>query len=252
MRILYYIFIFIFGLMFGSFFACISYRIPNKISTITPSSFCPVCRTKLKWYHNIPLFSFIFLKGKCAFCKDKISLMYPLTELSTGILYLLAFLVFGFSYNFLITIVIESVFIITFLTDIKYYYISDRVIFTGTVLILLLNIVFNSFGVFIYKILSSISIFSIMYSIKLIGDKLFKKESLGGGDIKLMLFVGSSIGLIPSLFSLFFASVFGLIYYYAGKGKEGIIPFGPFILLATLIIWYISQDNNFIFNFIFS
>ena len=82
-----YVFIFITGVCLGSFYACIGYRIPNKISTVKPSSFCPNCKKSLKWYMNIPLLSYIFLKGKCAYCKEKISITYFLIELTTGILF---------------------------------------------------------------------------------------------------------------------------------------------------------------------
>ena len=82
-----YVFIFITGVCLGSFYACIGYRIPNKISIVKPSSFCPNCKNSLKWYMNIPLLSYIFLKGKCAYCKEKISITYFLIELTTGILF---------------------------------------------------------------------------------------------------------------------------------------------------------------------
>ena len=71
----------VFGLVFGSFFSCMGYRIPNKISVIKPNSFCPKCKKELKWYMNIPVFSYLFLGGKCKYCQEKISLMYPLVEI---------------------------------------------------------------------------------------------------------------------------------------------------------------------------
>lgn len=245
--IIYIIIIFILGLVFGSFFACIGYRIPNKISTVKPNSFCPKCKNTLEWYMNIPVFSYIFLKGKCAFCKEKISIIYPVTELFTAISFLIAYLIYGISGDLLITFILESVFIITLITDLKYYYISDRVLVIGSFLILLINLIFNDFDILKYKLLSGIIMFLIMYLIKIIGDKAFKRESLGGGDIKLMFFIGIIVGFIPSIISMFFASVFGLIYSYFKQNKEGIIPFGPFLLLAALIIWLLNINIS-IFN----
>lgn len=247
---MFYIIIFIFGLLFGSFFACIGYRIPNKISTIKPNSFCPKCKTELKWYMNIPLFSYIFLKGKCAYCKEKINIFYPLVEVCTALLYIFLFWVYGLSFNFLIGIVLISVFIITSITDFRYFYISDRVIVIGIILILILNYLSFGCGMFIYKVISGISMFFFMYLIKIIGDKLFKRESLGGGDIKLMAFIGSSIGFIPSLFSIFLASIIALPASLIIKNKEGIVPFGPFLLFASIFMWFLNIDID-LLSFLF-
>lgn len=250
MHLLYASIIFIFGLLFGSFYACIGYRIPNKISTIKPNSFCVNCKKELKWYMNIPLFSYIFLKGKCAYCGKKISLMYPIIEILTGILFLISYLYYGFTYNFLISLVIISTFVITCITDLKYFYISDRVIIIGIILILLLNYLSMGTITFIYKLLSGTAMFFLMYLVKIIGDKVFKKESLGGGDIKLMAFVGVCLGFIQSLLVIFMGSILGLIYAMIiyKKNKEGIIPFGPFLLLSTLILWFYNLKLDYLIN----
>lgn len=249
MNILFGVFVFLLGLVFGSFYSCISYRIPNKISTIKPGSFCPKCKKTLKWYMNIPLFSYIFLKGKCAYCKNKISIIYPLTEFLTALIFLFSFIYYGISYNFLIAVILSSILIIVTITDLKYYYISDRVIIIGVILILLLNYLLGGYGVLLYKIVSALADFSLMYLVKIIGDKAFKKESLGGGDIKLMAFVGAAVGFIPSLIVLFIASILGLIFsYMLDKKKEEIIPFGPFLLISTVVIWFLNIDYIDIFS----
>lgn len=241
---IYIVLIFILGLIFGSFFACMGYRIPNKVSTIKPNSFCPKCKNELKWYMNIPVFSYIFLKGKCAFCKEKIDIIYPLTELFTAISFTIAYLIYGFSSDYLIALTLLSVFIITLITDLKYYYISDRILVIGTLLILLISIIFNDIDVFKYKLLNGIIMFSIMYLIKIIGDRAFNRESLGGGDIKLMFLIGVTIKFIPSVMAMFIASILGIIYSYFKQNEEGIIPFGPFLLLATIIMWYLNINAS--------
>ncbi len=89
------VFVVLFGLSFGSFLNVLIYRIPNEISVISPPSSCPECGNELKWYHNIPIFSWLFLKGRCGFCGEKISVKYPVVELANGVIWLLLYLKLG-------------------------------------------------------------------------------------------------------------------------------------------------------------
>jgi len=221
------------------------YRIPNKISAIKPSSFCPKCKEPLKWYMNIPLFSYIFLKGKCAYCKEKISPLYFITELSTGILFLASYIYFGYSLEFYKSIILISVLGVTINTDIKYYYISDRVIVLSIISMILLYLYYLDGKDIIYYIVSGVVMFGIMLSIKFLGDKAFKKESLGGGDIKLMLLVGLTLGIIDGITSLLISSFTALIFslIIMKKNEEGIVPFGPFLLIGTIIMFILSYNG---------
>lgn len=239
MKIITSIFIFVLGACLGSFYACIGYRIPNKISLLYPKSHCEGCKKTLKWYMNIPLFSYIFLKGKCEYCNKKISKLNFIIELFTSISFTLSYLLLDFNIYFLIIITLISALSITLVTDIKYYYISDRVVIISIILVLLIKYLFKE------SITSSIVIgivmFIFMYLIKLLGDKLFKKESLGGGDIKLMTLVGVTLGnLIYSFTSLFISCVIALIYSLFNKNKDNIIPFGPFILIGLIITYIVN------------
>ena len=229
------------GMILGSFFACVGYRIPNKISISQPNSFCPNCKKNLKWYMNIPIFSYILLKGKCAFCNNRIGLINFIVELFTTISFLIFFLQYGFTINFFIAIVLISVTSVTIVSDFLYYYVSDRTIIIGSIFILFLYLTSTTILNTIYYISSGICIFFLMYLIKLLGDKKYKRESLGGGDIKIMGLVGLAIGLIPSLLSLGIASFIGLIYAIVKfkNTKGNIIPFGPFLLVGALIILYL-------------
>lgn len=239
------ILIFLFGIVFGSFYCCIGYRIPNKISTVRPGSFCPNCKEPLKWYMNIPLFSFIFLKGRCAFCKEKISKMYFIIELLGGILFLSSYLYFGFGEEFFIMIVLVSMLLVTIVTDFKYYYISDRVIVIGTLLILGIYIYYIGIKETLFYIASSIIMFLLMWVIKLLGDKAFKKESLGGGDIKLMVPIGLTLGLINAVTSLLISSTLALILsiIMLKKNDEKIVPFGPFLLIGTIVMFVLAYNG---------
>jgi len=249
MNYLIIISLFILGSILGSFLGCIGYRIPNKIKTTYPPSFCEHCKEKLKWYMNIPIISYIFLKGKCHYCHKPIGFIYFLSEVLCGILFVTNYLVYGFSMNFFIGVVLTCILIVTIVSDFKYYYISDRVIILGIISLLIILFVFES-KIYVFKsIMYSVIMFGIMYLIKLIGNFIFKRESLGDGDIKLMGVIGLALGLINGFVSLFIASVIGLIYSFINvkANKEGIIPFGPFLLIGSLITLYLS---NYIVYFI--
>ena len=245
---LYGILVFILGLIMGSFSACMGYRIPNKISTYKKRSFCPKCKKQLKWYMNIPIISYIFLKGKCAYCKEKISLVYPIVELTSAFLYLLAFETYINTndiniYAFLVMITFSTAFLITTVSDFMYYYISDRVVLISLIIIILLKYFFLGFEVTLNSIISAALLFALMVFIKYCGDKIFKKESLGGGDIKLMGLIGAAIGFVPSLICLFVSSIMGLIFSFFAHSddKSHIIPFGPFLLISAILCFYFSN-----------
>lgn len=236
------IIVLVLGFMLGSFYACIGYRIPNKISIVKPRSHCPNCKKPLKWYMNIPIISYVFLGGKCAYCKKEISFIYPAIEMLTAILFLLAYLSFGFSPKFVIMIVLSSVFLITAVSDFLYYYISDRVLISGLVILVINSLIFMGLNITIKSLLAAAIMFVIMYIIKLLGDKIFKKESLGGGDIKLMALIGFALGVISSMFAILLGSLiaFPFAIITLKKKKEGIIPYGPFLIAATMILIYFN------------
>ena len=243
MVVIYSIIVFIYGLLFGSFFNVVGYRLPNNLSIISPGSFCPKCKHALKWYELIPVFSFFIQKGKCRKCGCRISLFYPFIELLTGILFLLSHLIFGFTLNFALAILISSFFVIVIVSDFSYLIIPDEVTIFFTLVSILLHL-YKGFDVMLQSLLGSIFLFCVMYLIMFIGSKLLHEEALGGGDVKLMLFVGSILSPFNGLFEIFVASCLAspaaLISYFSKKNR--VIPFGPFILLALLIMFYISFD----------
>ena len=171
------LYLFIIGLFFGSFYYCIANRLSHNESIIKPGSHCENCKKVLAWYELIPVFSYLFLRGKCSKCKTKLSIWYPLTEIITGSLFALSYVRFGFSIETLISICIVSILIITFISDCQYYIILDEVIIIGLVLLVIL-MYFNAglYGI-IRGIIGALFLGIIMLSIKLIGDKSFKTES---------------------------------------------------------------------------
>ena len=188
------IIIFILGLLLGSFYNVVGIRLLKKESIVKPRSHCPKCNYVLKWYENIPVLSYIFLKGKCSNCKEKISLMYPLMELLTAVLFVISYLLFGISENFFIAIIISSLITIIFITDIKDMIILDEVLVTAFILIFIIKIVYGGLIPAFASVTNGFILFLIMYGIKYLGDKLFQKESLGGGDIKLSFIAGMTLG----------------------------------------------------------
>ena len=250
MELYYIVLLFILGAMLGSFLGCMGYRIPNKIKTTFPSSYCENCKKTLKWYMNIPIISYIFLKGKCAYCKTKINPLYFYTELLCSILFVVNYIRFGFGLYFYIACILTCVLIVTIVSDFIYYYISDRVIVFSTISLIIVLYIFTKTNVFV-NILHAAIMFGIMYLIKLIGNYAFKKESLGDGDIKLMGVIGLAIGLYNSLVALFIACILGIVFglIQKHKNKEGIIPFGPFLLIGSLLVLYCNNYMDIFWKF---
>ena len=243
MDVIIIIWLSIIGAILGSFLGCMGYRIPNKIKTTYPSSFCSSCKKSLKWYMNIPIISYLIQGGKCAYCKDKIGSIYLITELLGFILFPINYILFKFDINFFISSILACVLIVTIVSDFKYYYISDRVLIISSISIIITLYVFLGVGDLLTRLVSAIALFLVMIGLKILGNSMFDRESLGDGDIKLMGVVGLALGLLNSFVSLFFAAVIGLIFSMITikKNKEGIIPFGPFILIGALLVVYFSS-----------
>ena len=173
------LFIFVVGVVFGSFYNVVVIRLPNNESIIKPKSHCPNCNHILKWYENIPILSYIFLKGKCLNCDSKISVMYPLMEFLTGVLFLISYLLFGISETFFISIILSSLVVIIFVSDSKYMIILDSPLIISSLLILLVKFLYNGINPVWKSLLSGLLVFVVMYLVMHLGNYLFKKETLG-------------------------------------------------------------------------
>lgn len=235
---------FLFGLIFGSFFNVVGYRLPKEESIFFPSSHCPKCGHKLGFFELIPVFSYLFLRGKCHSCKTKISWFYPLFELITGLSFALVFYLFGFSSMMWLTLVFVSTLIIIFISDYQTMIIPDEVIIASVLLMSIIIFTTSGFNDLYPKLLSGTGAFVFMYLLKSFGDFVFKKESMGGGDIKLMFVIGMYLGWEMAIFSVFFASFIGLpvslVIYFTNKNH--VIPFGPFLSISAMIL-ALSQIN---------
>ena len=247
-----FVLLFITGLCFGSFYSVVATRLPNNESIIFPGSHCTNCYHRLSWYELIPVFSFILLRGKCKKCHKKISIEYPLYELITGLLFAFSYYIFGLSIMTPISIVVVSMVILTFISDSKYMVILDEVLIPSLILIIILYFIGYGVNFTLWHILYGIITTIILLLVKLWGDRAFKTESLGWGDIKLTFFAGLLLGVKLGIVYLFLGAFIALPYgiYTSIKKKDNLLPFGPFLVISLLILfWNIDLVNN-ILNFI--
>jgi leader peptidase (prepilin peptidase)/N-methyltransferase len=245
--------IFILGLIVGSFSNVCIYRIPRNESIIYPASHCPKCRSNISPKDNIPLLSYILLKGRCRNCKSKISIQYPIVELLSGLIYLIIYLTYGLSIQSLIYIILSSTLIIIAFIDLNEQIVPDVISLPGMVIGLILSF----FVPYISYANSALGIAvggGIILIIGLAGSVIFKKEAMGGGDVKLAAMIGAFLGwryIIISLFLGFFLGALAGIFLIMSKikSREDAIPFGPFIVLGSfitllcgekIISWYIG------------
>ncbi len=245
--------IFILGLIVGSFSNVCIYRIPRNESMIYPASHCPKCRSSIRPIDNIPLLSYILLKGKCHNCGSKISIQYPVVEFLTGIIYIFIFLIYGLTLQSLIYIILSSALIIIAFIDLNEQIVPDIISLPGIVIGLILSF-FVPYISFINSVLGVVVGGGIILVIGLVGSVIFKKEAMGGGDVKLVAMIGAFLGWKYTIISLFLGFFLGalvgiFLILLKIKSKEDMVPFGPFIALGSFItllwgekilLWYIG------------
>lgn len=243
MNVIIAIYIFIIGTIMGSFFNVVAHRLSNNESIIKPGSHCESCQHLLKWYELIPIISFLIQGGRCRQCHTKLSWWYPLIEIITGLFYLFSYLYFGLSPDFFISLVISSVLVITCITDFNYLIILDEPLVIGSILIIVITLITSGLVDTLIAILSGLLLFFFMLLVKILGDKAFKRESLGGGDIKLSFFIGLSLGYKLAFVNLVLASILTLpiAFYYLVKYKDREVPFGPFLIISNFIIFIFAS-----------
>ena len=252
MEVLYIVCFFIMGLIFGSFFCCVGLRLSTGKKFINDRSICDNCGHVLSWYDLIPLISYISLKGKCRYCHKKVSLLNPFIELVTGFLFALSYYSFGFSLELVLSLFLVALAMIIFASDLTYMIIPDEVIIFFSIVIIILEFFLEGITGICLSLLSGALLFFFMYCLMKLGNALFKKESLGGGDVKLFFVLGLVIDPFLGLITIFLASLIALpvSLYLLYKNKEHMIPFGPFILISFLIIFFSKVTTSEIFDFL--
>ncbi len=250
------IIVFIFGSVMGSFLNVCIHRMPKSESVVWPRSHCPKCHKRIPGYDNIPFISFILLKGRCRFCKEKISLRYPLVELLTALLFLVFFMRYGLSYNFFFYVVLACALIIATFVDIGHRIIPDEVSIGGMLLGFILSSVrgvnLNPAAFSFKPLFSSLTgilvgagvIYLTGWFFDLVYFKLLKNppingesESIGFGDVKLLAMIGAFLGWQRALLTFFIAPFFGAVIGVINliTKKDHTLPYGPFLSLAALI-----------------
>ena len=245
MELFIYILSLIFGAMIGSFLNVCIYRIPENISLWWPPSTCPKCKTRIKFYDNIPVLSYLILRGKCRNCKAPISVQYPIIEALTSLLTLIVICKLGLTYWAGVALFITYCLIVLSMIDFRLFIIPDRFSIGLTVLGLLvffINPVFSGdvTARFVQCLTGGAVGFLGLWGLAVIGSIVFKKEAMGGGDIKLIAAVGTLTGISGVISTLVISSFFALIYYailfILKKNPENkTIPFGPFISIGLFI-----------------
>ena len=240
--------IFLFGTAIGSFLNVCIYRIPlPDVSIHSPRrSFCPKCNETIKVHDNIPVLSYLLLWGKCRYCKAKISLIYPLVELATGILFLLMFYHFGLTLEFLLALIFVTLLIPISVIDAKHYIIPNVLIGTGLILglVIVSVIAYQRADVWylLTRLIGAVAGWTVLWLIAVIGSAILRKKAMGGGDIKLMALNGLFLGAWPQLmmviaFSALSGAIVGTILIVSGvKSRQSPIPYGPFLAGAAVLV----------------
>lgn len=245
--ILTYILTFILGACVGSFLNVLIYRTPNNISIIAPASHCPNCKTTLKWIDNIPVLSWIFLGGKCRYCKSPISPRYIMVELLNVILWLLSVFVFWKTSPLIAVIfaLASSILIVITFVDLEHKWIPDRFQIALLVLGIVLTI-FDPITSYLDHILGFVvgaGVLALFYGL---GWLIYKKEALGVGDIKLMAVCGLLLGWQAILLALFLGAIIGAIsclIIRAVKKDEGVeYAFAPYLAIGTVVSMFLGNE----------
>ncbi len=248
--------VFILGTIIGSFLNVVIFRLRAKKSFLKGRSYCLKCKKQIAWHDNIPILSFLILRGRCRNCKTKISFQYPLVELSTGILFVIIFFhnyqlpftnyyLLIIDYRLLITIFrnlfFVSILIIIFVYDLKYYLILDKITIPAIIIVSAFNLLlgFSLANILISAIIGG-SFFLIQFLIS-------KGRWIGGGDIRLGILMGVMLGWEMALLAIMIAYVIGALFsvillIFKKKGLKSQIPLGTFLSMAAVIVMIYGNE----------
>ena len=246
-----FVFFFILGSIWGSFCNVCIFRLPEDKGVVIDRSFCPKCKKIIKWYDNIPLISFLFLKRKCRNCDYIINIQYFIVELLTAISFCLIYYIYGLSVTTLLFIVLSIFFVIIFFIDLKHFIIPNELtfplMFIGFVKSFYPNLDTVIFPNFINSLIGGALGYIIIWTIIFLYKKIKNKEGMGLGDAKLLSAIGFWFGWISIPFVIFLSSIIALLFVIPSLMKKSKklssqIPFGPYIIIGTLI--YLIFKSN--------
>ena len=225
--------IFIFGTMIGSFLNVVIYRVPKGESIVFPSSKCQNCQTPLLWYHNIPIFSWLFLRGKCAFCKEPIAKQYPIVEFVTGIIFTALYFKLGLVWYLPFMAASFAALFALVMIDFKYMAVPDNV-----------NVAAFIFALvqpdFLHALMYATIAAGGLYLIGLLSSLLARKQAMGGADVIVAGTMGALLGFPNFFLALFLSALLAMIPSLINR-KTG-VPFVPFLALATFIVYLYDNE----------
>jgi len=225
--------VFTFGIMIGSFLNVVIYRIPNNESIAFPASKCQSCQTPLKWYHNIPIFSWLFLGGKCAFCKDPIAKQYPIVELITGLIFIALFIKVGLVWYLPFVAASFAALFALVMIDFKYMAVPDSVNFAA----LLFALVQPDF---LHALMYAAIAAGGLYLIGLLSSLLAGREAMGGADVIVAGTMGALLGFPNFFVAIFLSAILAMIPAMIWRDKG--VPFVPFLALATFLVYLYDTE----------
>ena len=220
--------VFIFGTMIGSFLNVVIYRIPKGESIAFPASKCQSCQTPLKWWHNIPLFSWLFLRGKCYFCHEKISAQYPMVELLTGIIFVILYFKLGRVWYLPFVAASFAALLALVMIDFEYMAVPDNVNFAALIFALVQPD-------FLMGLLYAAIAAGGLYLIGLLSSFIAKREAMGGADVIVAGTMGALLGFPNFFVAIFLSALLAMIPALIWREKG--VPFVPFLALATFIVY---------------
>jgi len=246
----------LFGAFIGSFLNVCIWRLPRGESIVTPRSHCPKCQKMIRWYDNIPILSYLALRGKCRYCKTPISLQYPLVETVTGLCSFLLMLRFGPSLAYLFYFALVAALIVITAIDLYHQIIPDVISLPGIGVGLLGSLLLPHL-VFLNSLIGMLLGGGSLFLVATVYQWLFKREGMGGGDVKLLAMIGAFLGWRAVILTILLSSLIGsvtgiLIILLKGNDFKYAIPYGPFLSLGAvlclfygeaMIRWYFSLNR---------
>lgn len=235
--------LFALGLIVGSFIGALAYRLPRGISIVSGyqgRSICPRCKSKIRWYDNIPILSFILLKGKCRDCKQSISVREPLIELTGGVVFALSF--FNTLLPFYVFLILCSILLAIAVIDIENQIIPDELVWIGLGFLVFWYFVSNTSNLYLYLLVGlTAALFLLLVNLATHG------KGMGMGDVKLAILIGAcfspKLGVVWLLVSFIVGSVIGIMLIALGRANmKAKVPFAPFLIIGFLIVSFFGNQ----------
>jgi leader peptidase (prepilin peptidase) / N-methyltransferase len=239
-----YIFLTSVGAAVGSFLNVLIFRIPEGQSIVLPSSHCPKCGHAVRVYDNIPIISYLILRGKCRDCHEKISVQYPIVEAITALMSLFLFLKFGLSFKYLSSFIFTCALITITFIDLRHQIIPDVISLPGIPVFFFLAVFFMDLTVW-ESLLGILIGGGCLFAIAFLYEIITKREGMGGGDIKLLAMLGAFLGWKSLFFILFVSSLLGAVVGVSamiikGQDMKYAVPFGPFLSIAAVAYLFVG------------